>query len=286
MIQCLGRAGTVPAASCQAPPNVELEGGACGMGPGGDTPHAHPRQVTNDEMCEICEVWTAESLFPCRVCTRVYHDGCLRRMGYLPQGSATELTETAHTETGWSCYYCVSAAPHGAPPPALGDPPGLCQAEGSRSPSVDSALWLSLALLRGCYGDGDGHPSPQGIPWSLNTFRLQTPGHDSGGEAAPESLAHGWCLGAKSHGGVGAAAAPHFFTPVPPLCPIQDNLNLLLTEEEMYSLMETFRQCHIIPGECRPRDPVPLSSKAGHLPALPGMALVGAWSCNPRSDPR
>lgn len=32
----------------------------------------------------------------------------------------------------------------------------------------------------------------------------------------------------------------------------QDNLNLLLTEEEMYSLMETFQQCKIIPGECCP----------------------------------
>lgn len=30
---------------------------------------------------------------------------------------------------------------------------------------------------------------------------------------------------------------------------MQDNLNLLLTEEEMYSLMETFKQCKIIPGE-------------------------------------
>lgn len=59
-------------------------------------------------MCEICEVWTAESLFPCRVCSRVYHDGCLRRMGYLQNDSAVEVTETAHTETGWSCYYCVS----------------------------------------------------------------------------------------------------------------------------------------------------------------------------------
>lgn len=29
----------------------------------------------------------------------------------------------------------------------------------------------------------------------------------------------------------------------------QDNVNLLLTEEEMYSLMETFKQCKIIPGE-------------------------------------
>ncbi|KFP30968.1 Protein KIAA1045, partial [Colius striatus] len=53
-------------------------------------------QVLNDEMCEICEVWTAESLFPCRVCSRVYHDGCLRRMGYLQDDSAG----------GWSCYYC------------------------------------------------------------------------------------------------------------------------------------------------------------------------------------
>uniref|UniRef100_A0A8C8RQ93 PHD finger protein 24 n=1 Tax=Pelusios castaneus TaxID=367368 RepID=A0A8C8RQ93_9SAUR len=92
-------------------------------------------QVVSDEMCEICEVWTAESLFPCRVCTRVYHDGCLRRMGYLHSGGAREVTETAHTETGWSCYYC-------------------------------------------------------------------------------------------------------------------DNLNLLLTDEEMYSLMETFQQCKIIPETC------------------------------------
>ncbi|CAM5143795.1 unnamed protein product [Natator depressus] len=96
-------------------------------------------QVSSDEMCEICEVWTAESLFPCRVCTRVYHDGCLRRMGFLHHSSAVEVTETAHTETGWSCYYC-------------------------------------------------------------------------------------------------------------------DNLNLLLTEEEMYSLMETFQQCKIIPETCLMQD--------------------------------
>ncbi|NXO01625.1 PHF24 protein, partial [Rhinopomastus cyanomelas] len=63
-------------------------------------------QVINDEMCEICEVWTAESLLPCRICSRVYHDGCLRRMGYLQNDSAVEVTEKAHTETGWSCYYC------------------------------------------------------------------------------------------------------------------------------------------------------------------------------------
>lgn len=65
-------------------------------------------QVVNDEMCDICEVWTAESLFPCRVCTRVFHDGCLRRMGYLQGDGSAAVMEMAHTETGWSCHYCVS----------------------------------------------------------------------------------------------------------------------------------------------------------------------------------
>ncbi|XP_044148534.1 PHD finger protein 24 [Bufo gargarizans] len=63
-------------------------------------------EITNDEMCEICEVWTAESLYPCRICSRVFHDGCLHRMGYLRSDNALEVTEMAHTETGWSCYYC------------------------------------------------------------------------------------------------------------------------------------------------------------------------------------
>ncbi|MBV94917.1 PHD finger protein 24, partial [Eschrichtius robustus] len=50
-----------------------------------------PREpVVNDEMCDVCEVWTAESLFPCRVCTRVFHDGCLRRVGYIQGDSAAE----------------------------------------------------------------------------------------------------------------------------------------------------------------------------------------------------
>ncbi|NWI15992.1 PHF24 protein, partial [Crypturellus soui] len=123
------------------PHQQERRNGAGGTRLGGSMQGRHraaPQrdpQVVNDEMCEICEVWTAESLFPCRICSRVYHDGCLRRMGYLQNDSAVEVTETAHTETGWSCNYC-------------------------------------------------------------------------------------------------------------------DNLNLLLTEEEMYSLMETLRQCKIIPDTC------------------------------------
>lgn len=92
-------------------------------------------QPPSDEMCDVCEVWTADDLYPCRICTRVFHDGCLRGLGYLSTEALQEMRDTAHTVTGWSCYYC-------------------------------------------------------------------------------------------------------------------DNLNLLLTEEEMYSLMETFKQCKIIPESC------------------------------------
>lgn len=92
-------------------------------------------QPPSDEMCEVCEVWTADDLYPCRTCTRVFHDGCLRELGYLRAEALQEMRDTAHSATGWSCYYC-------------------------------------------------------------------------------------------------------------------DNLNLLLTEEEMYSLVETFKQCKIIPESC------------------------------------
>ncbi|XP_055064758.2 PHD finger protein 24 isoform X2 [Misgurnus anguillicaudatus] len=100
-----------------------------------DVPLGQREQPVNDEMCDVCEVWTADDLFPCRMCTRVFHDGCLREMGYLSTEALQEMRESAHTTSGWSCYYC-------------------------------------------------------------------------------------------------------------------DNVNLLLTEEEMYSLMETFKQCKIIPESC------------------------------------
>lgn len=29
-------------------------------------------------------------------------------MGYIQGDGAAEVTEMAHTETGWSCHYCVS----------------------------------------------------------------------------------------------------------------------------------------------------------------------------------
>lgn len=65
-------------------------------------------QSPNDEICDVCEVWTADDLYPCRICTRMFHDGCLRELGYLREEALQEMKDTAHTVTGWSCYYCVS----------------------------------------------------------------------------------------------------------------------------------------------------------------------------------
>lgn len=104
-------------------------------------------------MCEICEVWTAESLFPCRVCSRVYHDGCLRRMGYLQNDSAVEVTETAHTETGWSCYYCVSTRQGGH----------QASARWWVLPSTDMSRVQHCSLV---WGDG-GPAAPQLLPPTL-----------------------------------------------------------------------------------------------------------------------
>lgn len=71
-----------------------------------------------------------------------------------------------------------------------------------------------------------------------------------------------------------------------PLCPPpQDNLNLLLTEEEMYSLMETLKNCKIIPGAYPPcgRSQMAVgSSWGGGFPLLPGHStanLSPAESC-------
>lgn len=50
----------------------------------------------------------------------------------------------------------------------------------------------------------------------------------------------------------------------------QDNLNLLLTEEEMYSLTETFQRCKVIPGK------LALLRRGRHIPFHPSWD-GGVW---------
>lgn len=57
----------------------------------------------------------------------------------------------------------------------------------------------------------------------------------------------------------------------------QDNLNLLLTEEEMYSLTETFQRCKVIPGK-----PAGAAETAGHIPFDPSWG--GRWDLGSKGE--
>ncbi|KFP84555.1 Protein KIAA1045, partial [Acanthisitta chloris] len=59
----------------------------------------------------------------------------------------------------------------------------------------------------------------------------------------PHAFKGSWC-----HHTAGCSPHPMPLAHDASLPPLQDNLNLLLTEEEMYSLMESLRNCKIIPG--------------------------------------
>ncbi|XP_077594299.1 PHD finger protein 24 [Stigmatopora nigra] len=56
-------------------------------------------QPASDDTCDVCQVWTADDLRPCRICTRVFHDGCLRELGCPDSRASPDVA-------GWSCYYC------------------------------------------------------------------------------------------------------------------------------------------------------------------------------------
>ncbi|XP_051540117.1 PHD finger protein 24-like isoform X2 [Myxocyprinus asiaticus] len=175
-----------------------------------DVPLGQKEQPVNDEMCEVCEVWTADDLFPCRMCTRVFHDGCLREMGYLSTEALQEMRETAHTTTGWSCYYCVS--------------------RGLESLPAGAASEATLPPWKGC-------TSCWGFS-SLRQRREERDKEEDGCTRPAPNRANQPRRGIKPGFSSSRERETH------------DNVNLLLTEEEMYSLMETFKQCKIIPESC------------------------------------
>lgn len=57
----------------------------------------------------------------------------------------------------------------------------------------------------------------------------------------------------------------------------QDNLNLLLTEEEMYSLTETFQRCKVIPGTL-----AGTAQLARHIPFDPSWG--GCWDLGSKGE--
>ncbi|XP_070563971.1 PHD finger protein 24-like [Ptychodera flava] len=61
---------------------------------------------SEDELCIVCGVFTGTELYPCRVCDKVYHEGCLSKIGKLNDSISLRMIEKANTVVGWSCHEC------------------------------------------------------------------------------------------------------------------------------------------------------------------------------------
>ena len=65
-------------------------------------------QVENEELCSICSVYTGVEVHPCHVCSKVFHELCLKKKGKLYDHTDLDAFRKANTDEGWSCHDCVS----------------------------------------------------------------------------------------------------------------------------------------------------------------------------------
>ena len=63
-------------------------------------------QIASDELCHLCRKPVFDG-YPCRVCTRNFHNYCLEDCGRY-RGGELKCLDAAKTNTGWSCYQCVN----------------------------------------------------------------------------------------------------------------------------------------------------------------------------------
>ena len=67
----------------------------------------------HDEYCFVCEEpfphFSKEDVYPCRVCTRAFHKKCVELLSDSECSQFDKETmDRRHTNSGWSCYKCVS----------------------------------------------------------------------------------------------------------------------------------------------------------------------------------
>ena len=60
-------------------------------------------QVEPEELCHVCSVYTGSETLVCGVCYRVFHEGCLAKIGQW-SGPPDILASSSM----WSCHQCVS----------------------------------------------------------------------------------------------------------------------------------------------------------------------------------
>ncbi|XP_071953442.1 PHD finger protein 24-like [Antedon mediterranea] len=65
-------------------------------------------KVRNDRNCSVCNKFSGGELFPCRICTKVFHAPCLRRSGHIQDSASLQQFKRANMNIGWSCHDCES----------------------------------------------------------------------------------------------------------------------------------------------------------------------------------
>lgn len=71
-----------------------------------DIPYITSEKVQPEELCHVCSVYTGRETYPCRICYKVYHEGCLRKLGQCKDPASSALLKRAVKPVGWSCHKC------------------------------------------------------------------------------------------------------------------------------------------------------------------------------------
>lgn len=71
-----------------------------------DIPYISSEKIQPEELCHVCSVYTGRETYPCRICYKVYHEGCLRKLGQCRDPASSSLLKRALKPIGWSCHKC------------------------------------------------------------------------------------------------------------------------------------------------------------------------------------
>ncbi|XP_033636782.1 PHD finger protein 24-like [Asterias rubens] len=71
-----------------------------------EPPGGFSLKIPSDEMCAICRSHSGGVLFPCRVCTHAFHEGCLKKSGRAQDATARQMLYRSTSGVGWSCHDC------------------------------------------------------------------------------------------------------------------------------------------------------------------------------------
>ncbi|XP_061193286.1 uncharacterized protein LOC133201504 [Saccostrea echinata] len=122
-------------------------------------PYVSNEKVEPEELCHVCSVYTGRETYPCRICYKVYHESCLRKLGQCNDPASSVLLKKALKPTGWSCQNCDDLSS------LLTEEElhNLFSSLDRYEVAQDSSIGLEdfMEYRKRCYGDQDGGEVPK-----------------------------------------------------------------------------------------------------------------------------